>query len=166
VFNIKNYIGNTPLIRYNENIFVKLESVNYTGSIKDRPVFFILNKAEKAGKIRPGWSVLVEATSGNTGIALATIGKLKGYDVKIIMPEDMSDERKKIITSLGAEITYVPPGAFLQAIELRDKICKEYPNYYNFNQFGALENIEAHYKTTGKETIRIKAYDSGRRSWW
>lgn len=154
MFNIKNYIGNTPLIRYNENIFVKLESVNYTGSIKDRPVFFILNKAEKAGKIRPGWSVLVEATSGNTGIALATIGKLKGYDVKIIMPEDMSDERKKIITSLGAEITYVPPGAFLQAIELRDKICKEYPNYYNFNQFGALENIEAHYKTTGKEIIK------------
>ncbi len=154
VLNVIKHIGNTPLIKYNDSIFVKLEYMNYSGSIKDRPVSFILNKAEKAGKIRPGWTVLVEATSGNTGIALATLGKLKGYAVKIIMPEDMSEERKKIITALGAEITYVPPGAFLQAIELRDQLCKEYPNYYNFNQFGASENIEAHYKGTAKEIVK------------
>lgn len=147
----ENYIGNTPLIKYSDKIYIKLEYLNYTGSIKDRPVWYILKKAETAKKIRHDWTTLVEATSGNTGISLATFGKLKNYSVKIIMPEDMSEERKKIISLLGAEIIFVKAGAFLDAIALRNKLCEEYQNFYNFNQFDAKENIEAHYYGTGKE---------------
>jgi len=147
----ENYIGNTPLIKYSDKIYIKLEYLNYTGSIKDRPVWHILKKAETAKKIRHDWTTLVEATSGNTGISLATFGKLKNYSVKIIMPEDMSEERKKIISLLGAEIIFVKAGAFLDAIALRNKLCEEYENFYNFNQFDAKENIEAHYYGTGKE---------------
>jgi cysteine synthase A len=105
------------------------------------------------GNIKRGVTTLVEATSGNTGIAVATLGKLCGYKVKIIMPEDMSEERKKIISSLGAELIFVPAGQFQQAIELRNKICIDLPNHYNFNQFHAVENIEAHYLTTGLEIV-------------
>lgn len=149
--NPEEYIGNTPLIKYNDKIYIKLEYLNYTGSIKDRPVWYMLKKAEESKKIRHGWTTLVEASSGNTGISLATFGRLKSYSVKIIMPEDMSEERKKIISSLGAELIFVKAGAFLEAIELRNKLCQEHENFYNFNQFNAKENIEAHYYGTGKE---------------
>jgi cysteine synthase A len=147
-------IGNTPLIQYSKNIYVKLEFGNLTGSIKDRPVSYILNKAERLGNIKRGITTLVEATSGNTGIAVATLGKRCGYKVKIIMPEDMSEERKRIISSLGAELIFVPAGQFQQAIDLRDKMCLELPDHYNFNQFHAKENIEAHYLTTGLEIVK------------
>lgn len=150
---ISSVIGNTPLIRYNKNVYIKPEYGNLTGSIKDRPVYHILTKAEKLGNIKRGVTTLVEATSGNTGIALATLAKRFGYKVKIIMPEDMSEERKRIISSLGAELIFVPSGQFQQAIDLRNKICIDLPNHYNFNQFHAVENIEAHYLTTGLEII-------------
>lgn len=146
-------IGNTPLIQYSKYIYVKPEYGNLTGSIKDRPVYHILTKAEKLGKIKRGITTLVEATSGNTGIAIATLAKYYGYNVKIIMPEDMSEERKNIISSLGAELIFVPAGQFQQAIDLRNKLCIELPNHYNFNQFHAVENIEAHYLTTGLEIV-------------
>lgn len=146
-------IGNTPLIHYSKNIYVKPEYGNLTGSIKDRPVYHILSKAERSGKIKRSITTLVEATSGNTGIALATLARHYDYKVKIIMPEDMSEERKKIIASLGAELIFVPAGQFQQAIDLRNKICLELPDHYNFNQFHAIENIEAHYLTTGLEIV-------------
>ena len=152
--NVAAHIGNTQLIRYSKNIYIKPEYGNLTGSIKDRPVHYILTKAERLGKIKRGITTLVEATSGNTGIAIATLGKHYGYRVKIIMPEDMSEERKKIISSLGAELIFVPAGQFQQAIDLRNKICLEFSNHYNFNQFHAVENIEAHYFTTGLEILR------------
>lgn len=154
MYNPLKYIGNTPLIQYSKNIYVKLEFVNFTGSVKDRPVHHILIVAERLGKIKRGVTTLVEATSGNTGISLAMLGKLYGYKVKIIMPEDMSEERKKIISLLGAELIFVPEGQFQLAIDLRNQICNEIPNHYNFNQFNAIENIEAHYLTTGLEIVK------------
>ena len=148
---LSRYIGNTPLIEYKKNIFIKFEFMNYTGSIKDRPVYYIIKNAEGRKEIKPNQTTLVEATSGNTGISLATIGKLLGYRVKIIMPKDMSMERKKIIQSLGAELTLVEEGNFQAAIDLRNEICKTTLNHYNVNQFLNKENIECHYLTTGKE---------------
>lgn len=150
---VSKFIGSTPLIQYSKNIYVKLEFLNFTGSIKDRPIFHILNTAERLGKIKRGITTLVEATSGNTGISVSMLGKIFDYKVKIIMPKDMSEERKKIISSLGAELIFVPDGQFQQAIELRNKICETLPNHYNVNQFNASENIEAHYLTTGLEIV-------------
>lgn len=146
-------IGNTPLIQHSKNVYIKPEYGNLTGSIKDRPVYHILTKAEKLGKIKRGVTTLVEATSGNTGIAIATLARYYGYKVKIIMPEDMSEERKNIISTLGAELIFVPAGQFQQAIDLRNKLCLNLPNHYNFNQFHAVENIEAHYLTTSLEIV-------------
>lgn len=160
MYNLSSFIGNTGLIRYSENIYVKPEYMNFTGSIKDRPVYHILAKAEASGKIQRGVTTIVEATSGNTGISIAAMGKYLGYKVKIIMPEDMSEERKTIIASLGAELIFVSAGKFQQAIDLRNKLCIELPNHYNFNQFHAVENIEAHYLTTGLEIVK-EAYRMG-----
>src|SRR5512136_3211227 len=106
--NVLDLIGNTPLIRLKgESIFAKAEFLNPGGSIKDRVALAMIEGAERDGRLRPD-SILVEPTSGNTGIGVALVGRLKGYEVRIVMPEGMSEERKKIIRALGAELVLTP----------------------------------------------------------
>jgi len=145
-------VGNTPLVRV-DGIYAKLECVNPTGSIKDRMVKFILDESEKRGLLKKGM-VIVEATSGNTGIALAYFGRQKGYDVKIIMPDDMTEERKELIRGFGAELILSPSKeGFLQALWIRDNMVRE-GNCFTSDQFSNDLNTECHYQTTGQEIVR------------
>src|SRR5512140_3017324 len=106
--NILDLIGRTPLVRLKgEPVFAKAEFLNPGGSIKDRVALAMIEGAERDGRLRPD-SILVEPTSGSTGIGIALVGRLKGYRVRIVMPENMSDERKKLITTLGAELVLTP----------------------------------------------------------
>ena len=151
---LSNYVGNTPLIPItlsNYTVWCKCEFMNPGGSIKDRMAAYILNDAEKNKQLKPG-ATLCEATSGNTGIAFAMLAAERGYKMKIIMPSNMSIERKKIFEFYGAELIEVDEGDFDFAIQLRDDMCKEF-GYFNCNQFHNPLNIEVHYKTTGPEIL-------------
>jgi cysteine synthase A len=151
--NIKDLIGNTPIVELKSNIFAKLETFNLSGSIKDRIVLYILNDAERKDLINEN-TILVEATSGNTGIALAMLGSIKNYKVKIIMPSNMSEERKQLMRLYGAEIIEVGPNDFPGAIALRDKLVQENKNWWSLNQFENPLNVECHETTTAREIIR------------
>jgi cysteine synthase A len=152
-------IGNTPMIevsyRYRgskaQSILVKCEHYSLTGSIKDRMALYILQKAYETGAISPG-DTIVEVTSGNTGIAFAAIGKALGHPVKIIMPNWLSNERKEIIKSLGAQIQFVSAaqGGFLGSIRLSESM-KHNEKTFLPRQFENIYNAEAHEKTTGRE---------------
>lgn len=153
--NILDLIGNTPLISLKDttgyNIFAKAEFLNPGGSIKDRIALNMIEEAEKAGKLKPGMTI-IEPTSGNTGIGLALCGVRKGYNVIIVMPENMSDERKKIIKALGAELVLTPPelsigGSVDKAIEIASSSDK----YFVPQQFQNQANPDIHYKTTAVE---------------
>jgi len=145
-------VGNTPLVRL-EGVYAKLECVNPTGSIKDRMVKFIVDESEKRGLLRKGMT-LVEATSGNTGIALSWYAKQKGYDAVIIMPDNMTDERKRLIRSYGAKLVLCSAkGSFLEGIRIRDEMTKD-GRHFSTNQFENELNVECHYRTTGQEIIR------------
>lgn len=145
--NIMQTIGRTPLIRTsNQRILAKLERFNPTGSLKDRVVLEMIENAEQ-DQLLKGREVLVEATSGNTGVALAMIGKRKGYSVTIVMPENMSQERKKMIKAFGAKLVLTPKqkgetGAMEKARELSKR-----QNHINLNQFDNPANKKAHHKT-------------------
>jgi cysteine synthase len=152
-------VGNTPLLeisyRYKgecRKVYVKCEHYNLTGSIKDRMALYILQKAYEHRLIKPG-DVIVEATSGNTGIAFSAIGKALGHEVKIIMPNWLSKERVDIIKSLGAEVILISKeeGGFLGSIALSEKMAAEDNRVFLPKQFENLYNCEAHEKTTGKE---------------
>jgi len=151
--NIEELVGNTPIVELKSNIFAKLETFNLSGSIKDRIVLYILNNAEKGGLINEN-TTLVEATSGNTGIALSMLGAIKGYKVKIIMPLNMSEERKELIRLYGADIIEVGPNDFPAAIALRNKLVREKDNWWSLNQFENPLNVECHENTTAREIIR------------
>ena len=145
-------VGNTPLIKL-DNIYAKLECVNPTGSIKDRMVKFILDESEKRGVLRKGMTI-VEATSGNTGIALSCFGTQKGYEVRIIMPENETEERKELIRSFGAKLVLCSSeGSFLEAVRIRDEMVKE-EHAFTTDQFSNPLNVECHYQTTGQEIIK------------
>ena len=155
--NILDLIGNTPLLSLEEstgcNIYAKAEFLNPGGSIKDRIALNMLEEAEKSGKLRPGMTI-IEPTSGNTGIGLALCGVRKGYKVIIVMPENMSEERKKIIRALGAELVLTPPhlsidGSVKKAMEL----AVSSDEYFVPQQFENPANPEAHYKTTAVELV-------------
>jgi cysteine synthase A len=149
---LSNYVGNTPLIpiKFGEyTVWGKAEFMNPGGSVKDRMATYIINDAEANNKIKIG-SVLCEATSGNTGIAFAMLAAERGYKMKIVMPSNMSIERKKMFEYYGAELIEVDEGDFDGAIELRDNLCKEH-NWFNCNQFHNPLNILAHYNGTGIE---------------
>ena len=148
---VSDFVGNTPFVQLSEKIYAKLESVNPGGSIKDRPVKWIIDNAEKNGLLAIG-ETIIEATSGNTGIALAMIGAERGYNVKIVMPCDMSEERKVLLKMFGAELIEVDEGDFEQAINLKDEIVAQ-KKYFSLNQFDNPLNIECHYKTTFKELL-------------
>ena len=152
-------VGNTPLLeisyRYKgacRKLYVKCEHYNLTGSIKDRMALYILGKAYEHNLIKAG-DVIVEATSGNTGIAFSAIGKALGHNVKIIMPDWLSKERMDIIKSLGAEVILISKeeGGFLGSIQLSQQMAKEDKTVFLPKQFENLYNCEAHEKTTGKE---------------
>jgi cysteine synthase A len=155
-------VGNTPLLRIAyryrgepRQIFCKSEHYNLTGSVKDRMALHILEHSYRAGKIKPG-NVIVEATSGNTGIAFAAIGRALGHPVRIIMPNWLSRERMDIIRSLGAEITLISreQGGFLGSIALSEQMAREDKNVFLPRQFSNELNVEAHAKTTGPEIWR------------
>jgi cysteine synthase len=152
-------VGNTPMLELSytfrgqhRRIFVKCEHYNLTGSIKDRMALYLLQRAYELGTINPG-DTIVEATSGNTGIALSAIGKALGHPVKIIMPGWLSIERINIIKSLGAEVILVSKeeGGFLGSIALSKKMALEQGNIFLPRQFENCFNAEAHEKTTGRE---------------
>tara|TARA_A100001015_G_scaffold303066_1_gene392089 strand:- start:3325 stop:4248 length:924 start_codon:yes stop_codon:yes gene_type:complete len=148
---VSDFVGNTPFVKLSEKLYAKLESVNPGGSIKDRPVKWILDKSEQMGLINKN-STIVEATSGNTGISLAMMGAERGYKVKIVMPCDMSEERKTLLKMYGAELIEVDEGDFDGAIALKDKLVHD-KGYFPLNQFSTPLNIECHYKTTFKEIL-------------
>ena len=148
---VSDFIGNTPFVKLSDNLYAKLESVNPGGSIKDRPVKYILDKAEEDGLLKEG-DTIIEATSGNTGISLAMMCAERGYKCVIVMPCDMSEERKTLLKMFGAELVEVDEGDFDGAIETKEMIAKE-QLYFELNQFTSPLNIECHYKTTFKELV-------------
>jgi len=155
---ILDTIGNTPLITLNSpdgsTILAKAEFLNPGGSVKDRVARWIIEKAERDGVLKPG-SLIVEATSGNTGIGVAFVGKLKGYPVTIVMPEDMSEERKKIIRALGADLILTPKEESISgAIRVADDLVARIPGAFRVGQFENPANTEAHYLGTAPEIWR------------
>ena len=152
-------VGNTPMLeiiyRYKKEcrrIFVKCEHYNLTGSIKDRMALYILQKAYQNEQIKKA-DVIIEATSGNTGISFSAIGRALGHDVKIIMPDWLSKERVEIIKSLGAEVILISKeaGGFLGSIALSEKMARENKHVFLPRQFENNYNAEAHERTTAKE---------------
>jgi len=149
-------IGKVPLIQLKKissgNVFVKAEHLNPGGSIKDRVAKYIIEKAEKEGKLKPGMTI-IEATSGNTGIGVTLVGVLKGYKVICIMPENMSEERKKIIQAFGGEIIFTSAqGSLAESVrKLKEITSSEAGKYFIVNQFFNPDNPEAHYRGTAPE---------------
>lgn len=146
----KHLVGNTPIIEVEKNIFAKFEAYNPSGSIKDRMVLYIVEKALKKGIFNKRTTFL-EATSGNTGIALSMIGARMGIDVEIIMPCNMSKERKQLMRFFGAKIIEVAKNDFKGAIAMRDDMLKTHEFYWSPKQFSNPLNVECHRKTTGPE---------------
>jgi len=153
--NILDLVGNTPLIKLKRsNLFVKAEFLNPGGSIKDRVALAMIEGAEKNGRLKTD-SILVEPTSGNTGIGIAMVGRLKGYAVKIVMPENMSDERKKLIRSLGAELVLTPAELSLNgAVDRVRQMEREDPRVLVLQQFENPDNPRVHYEETAREIWR------------
>jgi len=155
--NTLEMIGNTPVIKLNNltdntmaDVYVKLEGSNPAGSVKDRAALGMIEAAEAAGALKAGMTI-VEPTSGNTGIAVAMIGKLKGYKVKIVMPETMSIERRKIIKAYGAELILTEGGLGMRgAINKAEDMLAE-GNVFIPSQFDNEANPLKHYETTGQE---------------
>ncbi|MDO5088944.1 MAG: cysteine synthase A [Leptotrichiaceae bacterium] len=158
--NIIELIGNTPIIKLNlkgedniADIYVKLEKYNIGGSVKDRAALGMIEAAEKEGFLKPGGTI-VEPTSGNTGISLALIGRAKGYNVIITMPETASVERRDILKAFGAELILTEGIRGMKgAIAEAEKIVSENPGYFLPQQFKNKANPQKHYETTAKEII-------------
>lgn len=166
---IENLIGNTPMIKIKyeykgiiRNLYAKLEYYNYTGSIKDRLALYILKNAKNKGVLRDG-QMIVEATSGNTGISFAALGALYGHPIHIFMPSNVSIERRKLLELYGAALHLVDDG-FVKAIDEANKFARE-NKAFRPDQFNNEMNIMAHYSNTGKEiidkNIKIEGFVSG-----
>jgi cysteine synthase B len=166
--NVLDCIGNTPLLRFerlgdkfpNAEFYGKAEWFNPGGSVKDRPALEMIREAERTGRLQPGQTIL-DATSGNTGIAYAMVAAASGYRVKLCLPASASEERKKILAAFGAELIFTPgdegsDGAILRAREI---IAAEPGKYFYPDQYGNPSNWRAHYKTTANE---IWAQTAGR----
>ena len=157
---IVDAIGNTPLVELKKisprpevRMFAKLEGANPTGSVKDRIAKFMVQDAEAKGLLKPGMTLL-EPTSGNTGIGLAMMGRACGYNVTVVMPENVSAERVQLLQAYGAEIIFSDPvegtnGSILVA----QRMAQEEPSFFMLYQYGNEANPRAHYETTGKEII-------------
>jgi len=153
--NILDLIGNTPLIRLaGENVYAKAEFLNPGGSIKDRVARAMLEGAERDGRLKPD-SIIVEPSSGNTGIGVALVGRLKGYKVCIVMPEGMSVERKKLIKALGADLVLTPDKESIGgAVERVRQMASEDPRVFVPQQFENPDNPRCHYEETAPELWR------------
>jgi cysteine synthase len=159
---ISELIGKTPMVRINKltqptdaTIYAKLEWYNIGGSVKDRMALYLIEYAKAAGKLDENKTIL-EATSGNTGIALAMISAAKGYKIAIVMPESVSLERRKIIKAYGAELILSPAEkGTAGAVELKQKLLNHHlDGYIDIDQFKDPANILAHYQTTGREILK------------
>ncbi len=153
--NILDLIGNTPLVRLKgENIWAKAEFLNPGGSIKDRVALAMIEGAERDGKLKAD-SIIMEPTSGNTGIGVALVGRLKGYRVRIVMPDGMSEERKKLIRGLGAELVLTPDvEGIIGAVNRVRQMAAEDPRIYVPQQFENPDNPRVHYEETAHELWR------------
>ena len=158
---ITSLVGQTPLVKLNRlpnefhckaEIIAKLESFNPTASVKDRIAGAMVKSAEKDGTIKPGHTVLIEPTSGNTGIALAMVAAAKGYRLILTMPDTMSTERRSMLRAFGAELQLTPGIEGIKgAIQLAKELVTSIPNAYLLQQFDNLSNPEIHEKTTANE---------------
>lgn len=157
--NLSAYIGNTPLLAIEceyrgekRTVYAKSENLNMTGSIKDRMALHVISKAYKTGNLKPG-DMIIEATSGNTGISFSAIGRALGHPVTIFMPDWMSSERKNLISSLGADIVLISreQGGFLGSIAAADELARSISSSFLPHQFSNIDNPEAHYLHTGPE---------------
>jgi len=157
---IESFVGNTPLVRLQRlpgettnQILVKLEGNNPAGSVKDRPALSMITRAEERDEIHPG-DTLIEATSGNTGIALAMAAAIKGYKMILIMPENMSDERRAVMHAFGAELISVSKEASMEGARDLAKQMEAGGKGKVLDQFSNPDNPAAHYQTTGPEIWR------------
>lgn len=154
-------IGNTPMFKLNNmkeedmaDVYIKLEKFNPGGSIKDRAALGMIEEAEKMGKIKPG-DIIVEPTSGNTGIGLAMVGRLKGYKVIIVMPDSMSIERRNMIKAYGAELVLTEGNKGMTgAIEKAEELARDKKGYFIPQQFSNRANSKKHYETTAVEILK------------
>ncbi len=158
VENVIDLIGNTPLVSLKQmtglSIYAKAEFLNPGGSIKDRVAKNMVEQAEAEGRLKPGMTI-VEPTSGNTGIGLSFVGVRKGYRVIIVMPENMSEERKKLIRALGAELVLTPPEESIGgSVKKAEELLRENGNAFMPQQFINPDNPDIHYKTTAVEMYR------------
>src|SRR5580658_106575 len=165
-------IGHTPVVRLNRlpgkddaQVWAKLENFNPGGSVKDRICLAMIEAAERAGRIKPG-DTIVEPTSGNTGIGLALVAAVKGYHLILTMPDTMSEERRSLLVAYGARLVLTPDTRGMHgAIAKAEELVRDNPNYYMPQQFSNAANPEMHYKTTGPELIeqlpQIDAFISG-----
>lgn len=152
---ILDAVGNTPMVRLKRitqhNVFAKAEHLNPGGSVKDRVATYLIDEAEKEGKLKKG-SIIMEPSSGNTGIGITLVGVQKGYRVIIVMPENMSEERKKIIRAFGGELILTSAEAGIEgAVEKTMQLVAENPQIYVPQQFENPKNPEIHYLSTGPE---------------
>jgi [CysO sulfur-carrier protein]-thiocarboxylate-dependent cysteine synthase len=163
--NLLDSLGRTPLVGLPRlsptgpagagevRLWAKLEDRNPTGSVKDRAAFFMVAQAEKEGLLQPG-SVILEPTSGNTGISLAMVAKLRGYRLIVVMPENTSEERRQLLQMYGAEIIGSPAaGGSNEAVRVAKQIAAEHPDWVMLYQYGNEANARAHYETTGPEIL-------------
>ncbi|HUY17660.1 MAG TPA: cysteine synthase A [Candidatus Binataceae bacterium] len=165
-------IGHTPVIRLNRipgpddaEIWAKLENYNPGGSVKDRICLAMIEAAERAGRLKPG-STIVEPTSGNTGIGLAMVAAVKGYNLILTMPDTMSEERRSLLVAYGAKLVLTPDTRGMHgAIAKAEELARDNPGYFMPQQFNNPANPETHYETTGPELVeqlpRIDAFVSG-----
>ncbi|MCX6815772.1 MAG: cysteine synthase family protein [Candidatus Aenigmarchaeota archaeon] len=155
---ILDAIGNTPIIKL-DGIYVKLEHLNPSGSVKDRIAKYIVSKAERSGQLKSGY-IIVEATSGNTGIAFSLVAAVKGYKMIAVMPKGMSKEREEIMRAFGAKIVYVHKDCVRCAVEKAKKLAKK-PKHYMPRQFENKWNIEENSTLFGKEILKqVKRVDA------
>ena len=153
-------VGGTPVVEISElsprpdvRIFAKLEGANPTGSVKDRIAKFMVEAAERDGRLEPGQTIL-EPTSGNTGIALALIGRLRGYPVKVVLPDAVTRERIELLEAYGAEIIFSPGELGTNgSVQMAERVAAEHPDWFMPYQYENEQNPRAHYETTAPEII-------------